>query len=131
MSTVRDLLAMKNSAVVFTCEPGCTVAEACRVLRDRKVGCLVVVGEGGEVRGIFTERDAVIRAIADGRQPDRTRVDEVMTRDAGPVPLDLRCEELERLLRARRTRHVPVAGPRGLLGVVSLGDLARFYAALQ
>jgi len=126
-ATARDVLAIKNSAVVYTCAPDASVAEACQVLRDRRVGCLVVAG-GGAVQGIFTERDVAARVVGAGLDPSATRVREVMTRDVEVAPLDLSTEAIEASLRRQRLRHIPVVGQRGLLGVVSLGDLARFYA---
>ena len=129
-ATVRDLLAMKNSAVVFTCTPETSVYEACRVLRDRRVGCLVVV-RGAEVQGLLSERDVVVRVVAEGLDPAATRVQDVMARQVATVPLDARCPDVDALLRERRVRYLPVVGGRGLLGVVSLGDVARFYAARE
>ena len=124
--TVLDLLAMKNSAVVFACPPETTVAEACRTLRDRRVGCLVVAHEGA-VQGILAAGD-VVAAVADGRDPATATVAEVMAREVATVDLEATCQHAEALLRGRRLRYLPVVGPRGLLGVVSLGDIARFYA---
>ena len=100
-ATVRDLLAMKNSAVVFTCTPETSVYEACRVLRDRRVGCLVVV-RGAEVQGLLSERDVVVRVVAEGLDPAATRVQDVMARQVATVPLDARCPDVDALLRERR-----------------------------
>jgi CBS domain-containing protein len=129
-ATTRDLLAMKNSAVVFTCAPEDSVAEACRVLRDRRVGCLVVVRDAG-VEGLLSERDVVTRVVAQGLDPAATRVRDVMEQHVATVPLDAPCRLVETTLRDRRARYLPVVGSRGLLGVVSLGDLARFHAARE
>ena len=119
---------MKNCAVVFACPPETTVAEACRTLRDRRVGCLVVA-RAGEVQGIFSEGDVVTGIVAEGRDPATVTVAEVMTRDVATVDLEASSEHAEALLRGHRLRYLPVVGPRGLLGVVSLGDIARYYAA--
>jgi CBS domain-containing protein len=127
-ATARDLLAMKNCAVVYTCPAGATVAEACRLLAERRVGALVVV-DGSAVVGLFTEREVATRVVAAGLDPAGTGVTEVMRRDVPTVPLHATVGEVELLLRRRRVRHLPVVGSRGLLGVVSLGDLARFHAA--
>jgi CBS domain-containing protein len=124
--TVLDLLAMKNSAVVFACPPETTVAEACLTLRDRRVGCLVVAREG-EVEGLFSAADVVTGVVAEGRDPAAVTVAEVMTRDVATVTLEATSQDAAALLRARRQRYLPVVGERGLLGVVSLGDLARYY----
>ena len=126
-ATARDLLAAKNSAVVYTCPADASVAEACRLLADRRVGALVVL-EGSEVRGLFTEREVTTRVVAHGLDPARTPVRDVMVREIATVPLHASVDEVELLLRRRRVRHLPVVGGRGLLGIVSLGDLARYYA---
>ena len=125
--TVLDLLAMKNSAVVFACPPETTVAEACLTLRDRRIGCLVVA-HAGEVQGIFSEGDVVKGVVAEGRDPVTVTVAEVMSRDVATVTLEASGQHAEALLRQHRLRYLPVVGPRGLLGVVSLGDIARYYA---
>ena len=129
-STVLDLLAMKNCAVVFACPPETTVAEACRTLRDRRVGCLVVA-RAGEVQGIFSEGDVVTGVVAEGRDPSTVTVAEVMSREVATVNLEASAQHAAALLRGRRLRYLPVVGPRGLLGVVSLGDIARYYAARE
>jgi CBS domain-containing protein len=126
-ATARDLLAAKNSAVVYTCPADASVAEACRLLADRRVGALVVL-EGSEVQGLFTEREVATRVVAHGLDPARTPVRDVMVREIATVPLHASVDEVELLLRRRRVRHLPVVGGRGLLGIVSLGDLARYYA---
>jgi CBS domain-containing protein len=126
-ATARDLLAMKNSAVVYTCAPDATIAEACRTLRERRVGCLVVA-RGGAVQGILADRDVVTRVVAAGLDPTATLVRDVMTRDVDVAPLEMPVDAVEATLRRRRVRHLPIVGARGLLGLVSLGDLARFYA---
>jgi IMP dehydrogenase len=125
--TVRDLLAMKNSAVVFACPPDTTVAEACVTLRDRRVGCLVVAREG-EVQGILSESDVVTGVVAERRDPATLTVSEVMSREVATVTLEASTQHAAALLRGHRLRYLPVVGPRGLLGVVSLGDIARYYA---
>ena len=128
-ATARDLLAQKNSAVVYTCSPDATVAEASRMLRERRVGCLVVV-VAGEVAGVLSERE-VTRAVAEGLDPARARVQDVMVRGVPSAALETPAAEVERTLRALHLHHLPVVGERGLLGVVSLGDLARFHAARE
>lgn len=126
-ATVRDVLAMRNSVVVFACPPDTTVAEACVTLRERRIGCLVVARDG-EVQGIFSETDVVSGVVAQRRNPATVTVAEVMSCEVPTVTLEASTVHAAALLRGHRLRHLPVVGPRGLLGVVSLGDLARYYA---
>ena len=129
-ATARDVLALKNSAVVFTCPPEASVAEACRVMRDRRVGCLVVA-KGGEVQGVVTEREVTRQVVAEGLDPEGTRVRQVMATDVPTVTLDVPCQQAEAILRRTRSRYLPVVGTRGLLGMISNGDVARFYASRE
>lgn len=128
-ATARDLLAQKNSAVVYTCAPEASVVEASRTLRERKVGCLVVT-DGEQVLGLLSERE-VTRAVADGLDLASAQVRDVMVRGVPAAALDTPASEVERTLRRLRLHHLPVVGERGLLGVVSLGDVARFHAARE
>ena len=68
MATARDLLHSKKSAGVITTMPDCTILDACRLMRDRRIGSLVV-SEDGKLRGIITERDVVNRVVAEGLDP--------------------------------------------------------------
>jgi CBS domain-containing protein len=128
--TARDLLSLKNSVVVFTCSPETPVRDACRMMRDRRVGSLVVV-RGAEVQGLLTERDVVKRVVAEGVDPSASPVRDVMEREVATASLEAGCDEIEALLRRRRARYVPIVGARGLLGMVSLGDIARFHVARE
>jgi CBS domain-containing protein len=129
-ATARDLLAMKNSAVVYTCSPETSIDEASRIMRDWRVGSLIVVG-GGAVQGLLTERDVVKRVVAEGIDAAVTQVRDVMQREVPMVWLEADVAAVEATLRARRVHYVPVVAERGLVGVVSIGDLARFQAARE
>ena len=63
MTSAKDLLHSKKSAGVITVMPDCSVQDACRLMRDRRIGALVVA-EDGQLRGMFTERDVVNRVVA-------------------------------------------------------------------
>jgi CBS-domain-containing membrane protein len=66
--------------------------------------------------------------VAEGRDPATVTV-EVMARDVATVTLEASSQQAEALLRGHRLHYLPIIGPRGLLGLVSLGDIARCYAA--
>ena len=126
-ATTRDLLATKNAAVVFTCGRDTTVQEASRIMSMRRVGALVVT-DGDVVEGIFTERDVMNRVVAQGRDGARTRVGEVMTTEVITVSPEAPVEDVEAIMRRHRIRHLPVVGERGLLGLVSIGDVLVHHA---
>lgn len=104
-------------------DPGVSVRDACLLFRERNVGSLVVF-DGMSYCGIFTERDVVKRVVAEGLDPACSLVGEVMTPKILAVgPEDL-IETVEATMRRERIRHVVVAGGSGVVGVISLGDVA-------
>ncbi|WP_193368571.1 CBS domain-containing protein [Pelagibius marinus] len=103
------------------------VRAAARNMAERHIGA-VLVGSGGRLEGIFTERDLLIRVVARGLDPDGTPLSAVMTADPDTVgPDDLASLALERM-RTSGYRHVPVVEDGEVVGIVSLRDL---YAAAK
>ena len=102
--------------------PTATTKEACRSMRDRRVGAVLVVEADGRLIGVFTGRDAVCRVLADGKNPAPTRLAEVMT--PRPVTVAPRSTAIEalRLMADRGFRHLPVVDAGKVLGIVSKGD---------
>lgn len=112
------------SADVETVELDATVEEAAQVMSDADVGCVPVV-DGDKVLGVVTDRDIVLRAVAEGLLPGDTPVAEVMTRVLVHCWEDDDVEKAAELMAEERVRRVLVYGRDGTLaGVVSLGDLA-------
>jgi len=106
---------------------GTTVRDAARNMAERHIGA-VLIGSGGRLDGIFTERDLLIRVVAQGLDPDSTPLSQVMTADPDTVgPNDLASLALERM-RTSGYRHVPVVEDGQVVGIVSLRDL---YAAAK
>lgn len=121
MYLVRELLRSKGAAV-HTVAPSVTVLEAARRMNAHRVGSLVVV-EGDRLAGIVTERDILIKVVAESRPPGQTRVSEAMTERVLTCTPETPLDELRRTMRERRIRHVPVVEDGTIVGMVSLGDL--------
>ncbi len=101
-----------------------TLTDAARLMRDDDVGALVVEREG-TVAGIVTDRDIVVRAVADGRDPGSTRVSDVAsTQSVVTVTPDQSVEDVRRLMREHDVRRIVVEQDGRVAGIVSLGDLA-------
>jgi len=104
--------------------PTVTAKEACRSMRERRVGAVLVVEADGRLVGVFTGRDAVCRVLAEGKDPATTRLSDVMTpRPTTVAPRSTAIEAL-RLMADRGVRHLPVVDAGKVLGMVSKGDFA-------
>ena len=95
-----------------------TVREAAKLMKTKHYGA-VLVTEGDELQGIFTERDAVFRVIAVGRDPEATRLDEVMTKDPKTITPEKTFGHAMLLMHEGGFRHVPVVDQGKLVGMVS------------
>jgi CBS domain-containing protein len=98
-----------------------TVAAAARLMKDQRIGAILVLQEG-RLAGIFTERDALFRVIAEGRDPAKTRVAEVMTANPRTIAPDRPFGHALHLMYEGGFRHVPVVDNGRPLGVVSARD---------
>jgi CBS domain-containing protein len=101
-----------------------SLTEAAKIMRDEDVGA-VIVTENQEVCGIVTDRDIAIRAIAEGKDPSQTAVDEVCSQDVTVLSPDQETGEAVRLMTEKDIRRLPVVEDGKPVGIVSLGDLAQ------
>ncbi len=101
--------------------PSASVREAAQLMSENHIGALLVMDEG-RLAGIFTERDALNRVLAEGRDPDSTPLSEVMTRD--PVTLGPQTAATLALDLMGETgfRHLPVVVNDEVYGIISLRD---------
>ena len=105
-----------------------STALAARLLSRHNVGSLPVCSADGRLRGIVTDRDIVLRCIATEDDPAQTPVRDVRTRGCFTVGPDESCTEAARLMAARQVRRLPVVEKGRLVGMLSLGDLARSHS---
>ena len=106
-----------------TVDSGDTIVDAARVMRDADIGDVVVM-EDGQVSGIITDRDIVVRAIAEGRDADSTSVGDVCTTGVETVDPSASVDDALRIMREHDIRRLPVAKSGRPVGIISLGDLA-------
>ena len=123
MTTVRHILDTKGRDV-FAVRPEDSVADALRLMSDKDIGA-VLVTDGDQVVGIFTERHYARRVFLMGRTSPTTLVREVMVRDVVYVEPDQSVETCMALMAAKRIRHLPVLSGGTLVGIISLGDLTK------
>ena len=116
--SIRMLIEGKES---ITCPETITVSEAARVMKRKKIGAIMVV-EGDRLIGIFTERDALFRVLAEDRDLHNTRVADVMTRNPQAIHPDKHFADALQLMHDGRFRHVPVVENGRAIGMVSASD---------
>jgi CBS domain-containing protein len=102
--------------------PTATVKEACCRMRERSVGAVLVAQGKTRLMGIFTGRDAVGRVLAEGRDPAKTILGDVMTPKPDTMTPGKTAIEALRQMSDGGYRHIPVVEKGKLLGVVSRGD---------
>ena len=100
-----------------------TVLQAAQVMRDSDIGDVVVV-EDGQVTGIVTDRDIVVRAAAEGRDADSTTVGDIATTGIEAIEPEASVDAALRTMREHDIRRLPVVKNGRPVGIISLGDLA-------
>jgi CBS domain-containing protein len=124
MISVRQPLARKGHSV-HTIRPDASVLEALQAMAQYDVGALVVLGEGGEVVGLLSERDYARKVILRGKQSSETRVDEIMDEKPVYIRSVQSIDDCMLLMTERRTRHLPVVENGQMAGVISIGDVVK------
>ena len=100
-----------------------TAADAALMMRERGIGD-VLVTDGDQLRGIVTDRDIVVRAVAENRNPVGVTVGEICSDDVTTLTPNDSVSDAVKLMSARALRRLPVVEDGRPVGIVSLGDLA-------
>ncbi|MGN6821004.1 MAG: CBS domain-containing protein [Sphingomonas sp.] len=122
--TIATILATKGSEVV-TLTTGHTVADAVKLLAERRIGAVPVM-QGDQVAGIFSERDVIHCVAAHGAAGLDRSVGDAMTAPAITVTRNEAALGALTLMTRRRIRHLPVVEQGRLVGFVSIGDLVKY-----
>jgi len=107
-----------------TCSSQASIADAAKVMAKEDIGPLPVV-DADRLVGILTDRDIVVRVVAEGRDPQSTSVGDVATSDLVTVSPDEDLSRALQLLAERQVRRLPVAEGETLVGVIAQADIAR------
>ncbi len=110
---------------VISVGAGEPVSVAARLMARYNLGALPVRGTDGQLEGMLTDRDIVLRCIAAERSPKAVRVREVMTRSVAAAAPDTDAAAAAGIMAARQVRRLPVTEDGRLVGMVSLADLSR------
>jgi CBS domain-containing protein len=129
MRTIRNLLNEKGYSIWYT-TPESTVFEALKKLEQYDIGALVVL-EDSELVGIFSERDYARKVILRGKASRDIPVREIMNHHVITIDIDQTVENALTVMNEKHIRHLPVMEADQLVGVVSIGDLAKAIIAQQ
>jgi CBS domain-containing protein len=121
MNNVKFLLGIKGGQV-WTIKRGSTVLDAMHLMAEKKVGSLVVT-EGSDVVGIFTERDHARKVGLMNLMPESVIIDDVMTEDLITVSPEQSVRECMSIMTDNRIRHLPVFEEGSMIGIISIGDV--------
>ena len=114
--TIQDPLTLPENA---------TAMQAARAMTERHVGAVIVTSADGRLSGIFTERDLMTRVVVTGKDLERTKLSEVMTRELYHVGPEVEVARVRSELQRRHVRHLPIVEHGRLVGVLSLRDILR------
>lgn len=122
--TVGSILDEKGREV-FSVTPELAIAELAAVLRERRIGCALVLDDGGGIAGVASERDVVNALAARGAGILQEPVAEIMTRDVFVCAPEDDMMQIMSLMTQRRIRHLPVVEQDAVVGVISIGDVVK------
>jgi CBS domain-containing protein len=117
----RPIRPIVEQRQAITVTENTTVSEAAKRMRESKAGAVLIVNDEGLV-GIFTERDALFRVVAEGRDPKATRLAEVMTRNPTTIHPDRPFTDALQIMHDGGFRNVPVVENGRPVGLLSVGD---------
>lgn len=116
---VRDVMTSEPVAL----QSDAMILDAARQMRDYGIGDVLVL-DGQRIKGMLTDRDITVRAVADGLDPESTTVGDICSEDVASVSPDDDADRVVEMMRLRAVRRIPVVDGSILVGVVSIGDMA-------
>lgn len=118
---VRDIMTSEGLA---TASLDTTLEEIAGMMRDENVGAIPVLDEDEELAGIITDRDIVVRAIADGQDPAETTAEDILSEELHTIHQDADIEDAADLMARHKIRRLPVVEEGMIIGMISLGDIS-------
>jgi CBS domain-containing protein len=118
---VRDIMTSEGLA---TATLDTTLAEIAERMRDENVGAIPIVDDDDKLTGIITDRDIVVRAIAQGEDPNDCTAEEILSEKLHTIDPEAEIEEAADLMARHQIRRLPVVEDEIVIGMISLGDLA-------
>ncbi|MHC4250503.1 MAG: CBS domain-containing protein [Planctomycetota bacterium] len=123
MHKVKDLLAVR-SGKVWSVSPQASVLEALKLMAEKDIGAVLVL-EGADLVGIFSERDYAREAGRAGKVSDDATVSDLMSSHVLYVEPGARLDECMALMTEKHVRHLPVVAKGKVVGIVTIGDVVK------
>jgi CBS domain-containing protein len=118
-TALRDVMA-KDPVALPADTP---LVDAARSMKEKDIGDVIVL-DGDEMCGVVTDRDIVVRAVAEGRDPSDTKLGDVCSHDVVTLSPDASIDDAVKIMREKAIRRIPVEEDGKPVGIVSLGDVA-------
>ena len=120
----------KSARDIMTGDADCvqetdTVLDAAKALADRDVGAMPICGEDNRLKGMLTDRDIVVKVLAQGKDPASTKAGELAQGKPVTIGADDSVEEILQTMRQHKVRRLPVIDGHDLVGIVAFADVAR------
>jgi CBS domain-containing protein len=116
-----EIVRRRNPAML----PGtATVQEACRLMRERRIGAILVTDTGDRLAGLVTGRDIVARVVAEALNAARTPLAKIMTRNPDTLRPTAHAIDALRMMQDGGYRHMPIVENNRILGIVSFADFS-------
>jgi CBS domain-containing protein len=122
---VQQILKSKGDDAVITVTPDTLVSEAAQILAERRIGGLIVSGDGKSVDGILSERDIVRSLAVRGVNCVQEKVSQMMTRNPVHCTMNETSDQVLQRMTDGRFRHMPVVEDGELVGIVTIGDVVK------
>ena len=101
-----------------------TLEEIAALMKDEDVGAIPIVDDDDELVGIVTDRDIVVRCVAEGKEASDTTVEDILTEELTTIEPDADVQQAARLMAEKQIRRLPVVQDGDLIGMVSIGDIS-------
>ena len=124
MKTVKNIFQNKSTSI-YSVSPDSSVLDALQVMMDKNISALLVM-EGSELKGIFTERDYARKIILQGKSSKDTKIENAMTAKLEVINLNSSIDHCMQIMTDKHIRHLPVIDNGKVAGMISIGDLVKF-----
>jgi CBS domain-containing protein len=127
MDTPVSALIERKGSAVHAVASAITITDAVAEMNKHRIGSILVVDDG-QIVGIFTERDVLLRVVGAGVDPKTTRLADVMSRNVQTIPSSTTVDQTMAIFAEKQCRHIPVVDNGQLKGLISIGDISRWVA---